>query len=201
MLSQRSSEGYPVGADAVLRQACGPIPEAKRFQRPDGYGFEEPEAVLGWQWSETFGRWGAIVRFASGWEGLAWPERQARPLVTCKVLRDAFFGHNREAVFAAIPDLPQEAFGACRTASLVPFAERAGLVPQGELVAPEGTGFVRYGIGGGVLPHDGPWMEHSEVLPETVALGEATLKEHILGTIIVTGNRYGCCWFIGWAKA
>lgn len=73
-LRQRGADGYPVGADAHLRNSCGPIPAAERFQHHTGFRFEKPVEVFGWQWSVTFGRWTVCVRFADGWQGFTWPE-------------------------------------------------------------------------------------------------------------------------------
>lgn len=74
MLRQRGVDGFPVGADAYLRQSCGPIPNAVRFQHNRKYSYEKPVEVLGWQWSVTFDRWSAFVRFENGWTGFTWPE-------------------------------------------------------------------------------------------------------------------------------
>lgn len=56
------SKGYP------------DIPDAAEFQN-QGYGYETPAVVHGWQWSDTFGRWSALVTFANGWRGFTWPKR------------------------------------------------------------------------------------------------------------------------------
>lgn len=71
-LRQRGYDGYPVGADALLRQACGPIPEAELFQHPSAAP-QKPVELLGWDWSVTFGRWSALVIFADGWHGYTYP--------------------------------------------------------------------------------------------------------------------------------
>jgi hypothetical protein len=80
-LYQRASDAYPEGADTVLRENCGPIPDAKRFQSGTGYGFEKPTSIHGWQWSPTFGRWSALVTFADGWNGFTWPEPECSELL------------------------------------------------------------------------------------------------------------------------
>lgn len=116
-------------------------------------------------------------------------------MVTCKILRDAFFGHNRESVFAALPDLPKEAFGACRTALLIPFAERAGFIPTGEIEIPKGVSMTLFGIGKSMIPNEGQWMEETETIPDLATVG-CSIKEHLVGKCIIAGNRYGCCWFI-----
>jgi hypothetical protein len=62
----------PIGPDALLRDAYGPIPEASAFQHGAG-GSAIPEIVHGWQWSGTFGRWSALVTFVDGWRGFTHP--------------------------------------------------------------------------------------------------------------------------------
>jgi len=57
--------GYPVGSDTPQRESWGKIPENNggEFLVPVGaigaYGV--PDAVLGWNWSATFGRWSALI--------------------------------------------------------------------------------------------------------------------------------------------
>jgi hypothetical protein len=63
-LYQRGQDGYPIGADEVMRRAWGPIPEAALFQR--GLVYVPVAAVLGWDWSVTFGRWSALVVHTDG---------------------------------------------------------------------------------------------------------------------------------------
>lgn len=72
-LYERGADGYPVGADDVLRSACGPIPDAEHFQDGSTMQTVKPTTIHGWQWSETFRRWGAVVTLPSGWTGLTWP--------------------------------------------------------------------------------------------------------------------------------
>ena len=71
-LYQRAEDGYPVGADATMRQAYGPIPEATEFQHGTG-GRAKPVEIHGWQWSNDFGRWSALVTFEDGWHGFTYP--------------------------------------------------------------------------------------------------------------------------------
>lgn len=73
-LLQRATDGYPETADAIMREAYGPIPNAERFQSGTGYGYEKPTHVHGWQWSTTFNRWSALVTFENGWHGFTWPD-------------------------------------------------------------------------------------------------------------------------------
>lgn len=73
-LRQRGPDGFPVGADATLRNACGQIPDAEHFQHNLDLRYEKPVTVFGWQWSVTFGRWSALVEFSNGWKGYTWPE-------------------------------------------------------------------------------------------------------------------------------
>lgn len=113
----------------------------------------------------------------------------------CSVLRNAFFGHNEDLVFEALPGLPREAFGAARASLLVPFAERHGIVPEGELSVPDGAYGMRLRIGNGAKPHEGPWMDQVEPLPTSRG---PELKADIVATCMIIGNRYGCCWFAGW---
>lgn len=49
-----------------------PIPEGcTLFQ--NGYGYEVPTSVEGWQWTTTFGKWSALVTFKDGWHGFTYP--------------------------------------------------------------------------------------------------------------------------------
>lgn len=196
-LYQRADDGFPVGADFVLKAAYGQIPDAKHFQSPSGM-VQEPVEVIGWEWSNTFGRWGARVRFADGWKGMTWPILPPPAPITCSVLRNAFLGVKAEEVYAAIPDLPREAFGAAKVQLLIPYAERAGIIPEGEMLIPPKAGYIRYGISPNDIPYEGKWMEHVEPIPPVLTEG---IKVQVLATCIIKGNRYGCCWFIGWAPA
>lgn len=56
-----------------MREAYGPIPDARRFQHNETYGYEEPKEIHGWEWASTFGRWSALVTFANGWRGFTYP--------------------------------------------------------------------------------------------------------------------------------
>ncbi|WP_258570025.1 hypothetical protein [Burkholderia sp. MBR-1] len=71
-LRQRAADGFPTGADAIMREAYGPIPEATHFQRH--YCYIVPTTVHGWAWSTTFGRWSALVTFPDGWHGYTYPK-------------------------------------------------------------------------------------------------------------------------------
>lgn len=75
-LAQRGEDGYPVGADAGMRQTYGRIPDDALFQTFDG-GCARPEVIHGWQWSATFRRWCALVVFAGGQRGFTFPVRRA----------------------------------------------------------------------------------------------------------------------------
>lgn len=116
-------------------------------------------------------------------------------MITCKTLRDAFFGHHREEVFAAIPDLPEDAFGACRIRLLVPYGERAGIIPKEEIVSSSTPLAIVVGVSHEQQPRQGEWMEEVRNLGEIHP--ECTLKETILADCMIHGNRYGCAWFIG----
>lgn len=69
-------------ADSLFRKAFGPdwqrikergaLDAGAEFQKD--YGFETPVAIHGWQWSTTFGQWGALVTFANGWRGYTYPK-------------------------------------------------------------------------------------------------------------------------------
>lgn len=39
-----------------------------------GYGYETPEEIIRWEWSSTFGRWGALVRFKDGTQVFTYPK-------------------------------------------------------------------------------------------------------------------------------
>ena len=51
-LYQRRTDGYPVGADKIMRDAWGPMPGS---DQPfwSGKGFVKPVKIYGWQWSPT----------------------------------------------------------------------------------------------------------------------------------------------------
>jgi len=74
---QRGPDGYPLGADRILREAYGPMPD------PDqpfysGKGFINPVRIYGWQWSARFHHWRAFVLFPDGTETWTTPMKQAR---------------------------------------------------------------------------------------------------------------------------
>lgn len=64
--------------DPIFRRYYGPdwerVKDATEFQNGK-YGFEQPTEIRGWEWSYTFGRWGAFVTMADGWKGYTWPKR------------------------------------------------------------------------------------------------------------------------------
>lgn len=80
----RISEDYFTVPISSLQVAESPLdyppkPEnATHFQRHYSY---EPATVLKWEWSTTFGRWGALVRFADGAEIYTYPRPEERPTV------------------------------------------------------------------------------------------------------------------------
>ena len=66
-LYQRGPDGYPIGADKIMRDAWGPIPD------PDqpfwsGKGFIKPTKIYGWQWAPDYNCWRAYVKFPDGTE-------------------------------------------------------------------------------------------------------------------------------------
>ena len=74
-LYQRGPDGYPIGADKIMRDAWGPIPD------PDqpfwsGKGFIKPVKIYGWQWSPDYHSWRAYVRFPDGTETWTSPLKQ-----------------------------------------------------------------------------------------------------------------------------
>lgn len=71
-LRQRGKDGYPVGADKIMKDAYGKIPDSKEFQK--GYGYEIPKKVHGWEWSTIFGRWTALVTFKDGSQTWTYPK-------------------------------------------------------------------------------------------------------------------------------
>ncbi len=44
-----------------------------------GYGYTKPAAVVWWEWSTTFGTWGALVRWDDGAEVYTYPKRRYDP--------------------------------------------------------------------------------------------------------------------------
>lgn len=57
----------------MARKSLPPKPvNATHFQRNYGY---EPASIVEWDWSETFGQWGAVVVFADGCRMFTWPKR------------------------------------------------------------------------------------------------------------------------------
>jgi hypothetical protein len=54
-------EAYNARRDSL---SYPPIPDATEFL--NRYGYEAPVKVRYWDWSTTFGQWGALVEFADG---------------------------------------------------------------------------------------------------------------------------------------
>jgi hypothetical protein len=74
-LYQRGPDEYPIGADKIMRDAWGPMPD------PDqpfwsGKGFVKPVKIYGWQWSPDYHSWRAYVRFPDGTETWTSPLKQ-----------------------------------------------------------------------------------------------------------------------------
>ena len=61
-LYQRAADGYPIGADKIMRDAWGPIPNPYQ-QFWSEKGFTEPVKIYGWGWSTDYGCWRAYVLF------------------------------------------------------------------------------------------------------------------------------------------
>lgn len=79
-LRSRGTNGFPVGADDLMKAAYGKIPDCNRFQNHQTGGFEVATEVHGWQWSITFRRWSALVTLADGWHGFSFPEKATEPM-------------------------------------------------------------------------------------------------------------------------
>ena len=74
-LYQRGADGYPIGADKILRDAYGPIPNPDQpFWRRTG--FVKPTKIYGWQWSADYRQWRAYVKFPDGTETWTSPREQ-----------------------------------------------------------------------------------------------------------------------------
>ena len=72
-LYQRGPDGYPIGSDAIMRKAYGKIPDAELFQHI--WGWRKPAVIHGWEWSDTFGSWSALVTFGDpDWHGYTFPK-------------------------------------------------------------------------------------------------------------------------------
>ena len=72
-MHQRADDGFPVNSDAIQRAAWGPIPAATEFWT--GYAYATPTRIIGYDWSDTFGQWGAVVEFADGQRMWTWPKK------------------------------------------------------------------------------------------------------------------------------
>jgi uncharacterized membrane protein (UPF0127 family) len=74
-LYQRGNDGYPAGADKVMRDSWGLIPH------PDqpfwsGKGFIKPAKIYGWSFSPDYNHWRAYVQFPDGTTTWTSPKRQ-----------------------------------------------------------------------------------------------------------------------------
>ncbi len=72
-------DGFP-SKDAIMREAYGKIPVAVDGKFQHNYGADVPLAVYGWQWSQSFGRWSALVLFEDGWRGFTYPRTWSVPV-------------------------------------------------------------------------------------------------------------------------
>lgn len=70
-LYQRGADGNCMPGDSFTHANYGKIPDSEFFQNKKG-GKEKPVTVHGWQYSQTFKQWQALVTFASGWHGFTW---------------------------------------------------------------------------------------------------------------------------------
>lgn len=74
-LYQRGTDGYPIGADKIMRDAWGPIPDPDQpFWSKEG--FIKPVKVYGWSFSPDYNQWRAYVRFPDGTETWTSPREQ-----------------------------------------------------------------------------------------------------------------------------
>jgi len=74
-LYQRGPDGYPIGADKIMRDAWGPIPATNQpFWSVKG--FIKPVKIYGWRWSPDYHSWRAYVRFPDGTETWTSPLKQ-----------------------------------------------------------------------------------------------------------------------------
>lgn len=67
-----------VNGEKIRLTECDTYPDKPKtdlFQSASG-GFERAE-VIKWQWSNTFNRWGAVVRFNDGTELYTWPKHRS----------------------------------------------------------------------------------------------------------------------------
>lgn len=74
-LYQRDKDGFPIGADDIMKKSYGKIPQSKEFQNMR-YGYEIPKKIHGWAWSTTFGRWTALVTFKDGTKTWTYPKNK-----------------------------------------------------------------------------------------------------------------------------
>lgn len=50
------------------------IPTGATLFLNDRLGYEQPITIHRWEWSTTFGCWGALCTFANGWHGFTYPK-------------------------------------------------------------------------------------------------------------------------------
>jgi hypothetical protein len=71
---KKTQDGKIIKADKIMQDAYGKIPMSNLFFNPNTSSYEEPVRVEGFDWSDTFHRWGASVEFKNGWKGFTWPQ-------------------------------------------------------------------------------------------------------------------------------
>lgn len=83
-MSQRSSEqiATAIYSDRLFREAYGR--DWARINRVNPtfqrhYGYEKAKRVIYWEWSTTFGRWGALVSFSDGMKLFTYPKYNNEP--------------------------------------------------------------------------------------------------------------------------
>lgn len=97
-LYQRGEDGYPVGADQLMKDGYGKIPDAEMFQHHRTFGYEVPAEVHGWEWSTTFNRWRALVTFKDGWKGVTSPAPWPRHHNDCPVCKTKLSRHSPNGI-------------------------------------------------------------------------------------------------------
>jgi hypothetical protein len=69
-LYDRGANGRPIGQVGKIENDSYPdIPLVTIFQGSQ----YTPRTIHGWQFSETFKRWSALVTHQNGWHGFDWP--------------------------------------------------------------------------------------------------------------------------------
>jgi hypothetical protein len=71
-LYQRHESGRPE-KNGLLNDSYPDIPASMEFQN-QRYGYETAIKVHGYQWSNTFNRWSALVDMPDGWHGFSYPK-------------------------------------------------------------------------------------------------------------------------------